>query len=70
MFWCNPTDTPLVVNGKLKKEDGGRKVVARNYKNLVGKFSLTNLRPNIIFATSLISWFMNNPRHFELQNKI
>lgn len=35
MFTCNPTNTPLVVNEKLKKEDGGKKVDASNYKILV-----------------------------------
>jgi hypothetical protein len=67
MFGCNPTDTPLVVNEKLKKEDGGKKVDASNYRSLVGNlFYLTSTRPDIMFAASLLSRFMNDPSHIHL----
>jgi hypothetical protein len=67
MFGCNPTDTPLVVNEKLKKEDGGKKVDASNYRSLVGNlFYLTSTRPDIMFPASLLSRFMNDPSHIHL----
>nr|KYP55223.1 hypothetical protein KK1_001430 [Cajanus cajan] len=56
MFVCNPTDTPLVVNEKLKKDDARKKVDANNYKSLIGDlFYLNNSRLGIMFATSLLS---------------
>ncbi|KAK2995750.1 hypothetical protein RJ640_007518 [Escallonia rubra] len=67
MHGCNPNDTPLVVNQKLKKEDGGRKVDASVYRSLVGNLLyLTATRPDIMFATSLLLRFMHNPSHFHL----
>lgn len=67
MFGCNPIYTPLVVNEKLKKEDGGKKVDGGNYRGLVGNlFYLTSTRPDIIFAVSLLSRFMNYPSHIRL----
>ena len=49
MFGCIPIDTPLVANEKLKKEDGGRKVDASNYRSLIGNlFYLTSTRPDIM----------------------
>ena len=67
MFGCNPTNTPLVVNEKLKKEDRGKKVDASNYRSLVGNlFYLTNTIPDIMFASSLLSRFMNDPSHIHL----
>ena len=67
MFGCNPTDTPLVVNEKLKKEDGGRKVDASIYRSLIGNlFYLSSTRPNIMFAAGSLSQFMNDPSHIHL----
>ncbi|KAI3443961.1 hypothetical protein Pfo_000626, partial [Paulownia fortunei] len=58
---CNSTSIPLVVNEKLKKEDGEKKVDATKYRSLIDNLLyLTATRPDIMFATSLLSRFMNN----------
>jgi hypothetical protein len=42
MFGCNPVATPLVVNEKFKKEDGGKKVDETYFRGLIGNlFYLT-----------------------------
>ncbi|XP_058185851.1 uncharacterized protein LOC131303080 [Rhododendron vialii] len=62
MNGCKPVATPLIVNEKLMKEDGEKKVDATLYRHLVGKLLyLTVTRPNIMYAVSLLSRFMNNP---------
>lgn len=67
MNGCKPADIPLVVNGKLKKEDGGRLVDASMYRSLVGSlFYLTATRPDLMFAASLLSRFMSKPSHLHL----
>ncbi|XP_028113433.1 uncharacterized protein LOC114311478 [Camellia sinensis] len=54
--------TPLVVNEKLIKEDGEKKVDGSLYRNLVGNLLyLITIKPNIMYAASLLSRFMNNP---------
>ncbi|XP_058776072.1 secreted RxLR effector protein 161-like [Vicia villosa] len=62
--------TPSVnhlVNEKLRKEDGGRLVDASMYRSLVGSlFYLTATRPDLMFATSLLSRFMSKPSHLHL----
>jgi hypothetical protein len=58
MVGCKPMATPLAVTEKLKKEDVGKKVDATLYRSLVAT------RPDIIFATSLLSRFMHSPSHF------
>ncbi|XP_050918383.1 secreted RxLR effector protein 161-like [Lathyrus oleraceus] len=64
MYGCKPIDIPLVVNEKLKKEDDGRLVDASMYRSLVGSlFYLTTLRPDLMFAASLLSRFMSKPSH-------
>ncbi|XP_058722251.1 uncharacterized protein LOC131594177 [Vicia villosa] len=67
MNGCKPVDIPLVVNEKLKKEDGGRLVDASMYRSLVGSlFFLTATRPDLMFAASLLSRFMSKPSHLHL----
>ncbi|XP_050919643.1 uncharacterized mitochondrial protein AtMg00810-like [Lathyrus oleraceus] len=67
MYGCKPVDIPLVVNEKLKKEDGGRLVDASMYRSLVGSlFYLTASRPDLMFAASLLSRFMSKPSHLHL----
>jgi len=57
--------TPLPVNEKLKKEDGGNKVDATLYRSLVGNLLyLTATRSDIMFAACLLSRFMHSPSHF------
>jgi hypothetical protein len=65
MLGCKPMATPLAVNEKLKKNDGGKKVDATLYRSLVGNLLyLTATRPDIMFAASLLSRFMHSPSHF------
>ncbi|XP_019056129.1 PREDICTED: uncharacterized protein LOC109115932 [Nelumbo nucifera] len=67
MFGCKPISTLLVVNEKLMKEDGGKKVDETLYRSLVGNlFYLTAIRPNIMFAATLLSRFTNNPNYIHL----
>ncbi|KAL4362450.1 hypothetical protein GQ457_04G012430 [Hibiscus cannabinus] len=59
---CKPVSTPLVVNEKLSKVDGQRKVDAKEYRSLVGSLLyLTATRPDLMFAASLLSRFMTEP---------
>ncbi|KAL4385642.1 hypothetical protein GQ457_15G013260 [Hibiscus cannabinus] len=59
---CKPVSTPLVVNEKLSKFDGQRKVDSKEYKSLVGSLLyFTATRPYLMFATSFLSRFMNEP---------
>lgn len=62
MHECKPVATPLVVNEKLMKDNGTKKVDATLYRSLVGNLLyLTATRPDIMFATSLLSRFMHCP---------
>ena len=59
---CKCVETPLVVNERFMKEDGAKKVDETLYRSLVGNLLyLTATRPDIMFATSLLSRFMNSP---------
>ncbi|KAK4410977.1 Retrovirus-related Pol polyprotein from transposon RE2 [Sesamum angolense] len=54
--------TPLVTGEKYQKEDGSQKVDGSMYKSLIGSLLyLTATRPDIMFATSLLSRFMQSP---------
>ncbi|XP_026378578.1 uncharacterized protein LOC113273018 [Papaver somniferum] len=67
MLGCNPTSTPLVVNEKLKKDDGGRKVDETYYRIIiVNLLYLTHTRPDIMFDSSMLSRFMSSPSHLHL----
>lgn len=58
---CKPVATPLIVNEKLSKEDGSKKVDESLYRSLVGSLLyLTITRPDIMYATSMSSRFMHN----------
>ncbi|KAJ4707148.1 Retrovirus-related Pol polyprotein from transposon TNT 1-94 [Melia azedarach] len=62
MQHCKPTSTPLIVNQKLTKFDGDTKADAFRYRSLVGSLLyLSATRSDIMFATSLLSRFMQNP---------
>jgi hypothetical protein len=67
MYGCKTVDIPLVVNEKLKKEDGGKLVDESLYRSLVGSlFYLTATRPDLMFAAGLLSRFMSKPSHLHL----
>lgn len=52
---CNPALTPMNTNEMLILEDGVEKVNEKEFKNLIGGLIyLTQLRPDIMFAVSLV----------------
>ena len=60
MAGCNPVSIPLVVNEKLRKENGGKMVYETHFRSLVGNMLyLTATRPDIMFAASFLSRFMH-----------
>ncbi|XP_031258739.1 uncharacterized protein LOC116116829 [Pistacia vera] len=70
---CNPVSTPLVQNQKLCREDGASKVDESMYRNLVGcLLYLTTTRLDLMYASSLLSRFMNEPReiHFRAAKRV
>lgn len=61
MHESKPVAIPIVMNEKLSKDDGARKVDATLYRSLVGNLLyLTATKPDIMFATSLLSRFMHS----------
>ena len=70
---CKPTSTPMGTNEKLSKEDGKEKVDETIYRSLVGSLIyLTNTRPDIQHAVSIVSRFMSKPSksHFTAAKRI
>ncbi|XP_014631455.1 uncharacterized protein LOC114411183 [Glycine soja] len=70
---CKPLATPMAMNEKLSKDDGQNKVNATVYRSLVGSLIyLTNSRPDIVHAVSIVSRFMSNPSkaHFAAAKRI
>lgn len=70
---CKPLATPMAMNEKLSKDDGQNKVDATVYRSLVGSLIyLTNSRPDIVHAVSIVSRFMSNPSkaHFAAAKRI
>ena len=73
MFGCKSVATPLVCNEKLVKEDGEKKVDETLYRSLVGNLLyLMATRPDIIFAASLFSRFLNSPsqKHYGVGKRV
>ncbi|KAG6469823.1 hypothetical protein ZIOFF_070754 [Zingiber officinale] len=67
MLGCNPVSTPLIMGEKLKKEDGGKAADVTYYRSLIGNLLyLTATRPDLMYAASLLSRFMQSPSHFHL----
>ncbi|XP_070672119.1 uncharacterized mitochondrial protein AtMg00810-like [Malus domestica] len=59
---CKLVSTPLIVNEKLKKDDGSESVDASLYKSIVGSLLyLTVTRRDLMFSASLLFRFMQNP---------
>ncbi|CAL9016013.1 unnamed protein product [Prunus brigantina] len=62
MYGCKTVATPFITNEKLRKEDGSSKANESVYRSLIGSLLyLTTTRPDIMYATSLLSRFMQNP---------
>ncbi|CAL1361578.1 unnamed protein product [Linum trigynum] len=67
MHQNNPAATPAVVGLKLHKDQGGKLVDSTMYKQIVGSLMyLTATRPDIMYAMSLISRYMENPIELHL----
>ena len=70
---CKPADTPIAFGTKLSKQDMGSAVNSTLYKQLVGSLIyLTATRPDIAFAASFISRFMESPTdsHWKVGKRI
>ena len=70
---CKPVTTPLVTNKKLQKDDGSPEADASRYRSLIGSLLyLTATRPDIMYATSLLSRFMQKPSqiHFGVGKRV
>jgi hypothetical protein len=70
---CKPADTPISLGNKLSKEDLGSIINSTLYKQLVGSLMyLTTTRPDITYATSYISRFMEYPKdsHWKVGKRI
>jgi len=64
---CNSVGTPTEVGVKLFKDPEGKRVDSTNYKQIVGSLMyLTATRPDIMYAVSLISRYMENPKEIHL----
>jgi hypothetical protein len=64
---CKPVATPLVTNEKMQKDDGSPEADASRYRSLIGSLLyLTATRPDIMYATSLLSRFMQKPSQIHL----
>ncbi|KAL0539594.1 hypothetical protein IC582_023810 [Cucumis melo] len=73
MLGCRPADTPIEFNCKLGNSDDQVPVDKEQYQRLVGKLIyLSHTRPDISFAVSVVSQFMQAPyeKHMEAVNKI
>lgn len=68
METCKSTPTPVAMGIKLRKEDWTKSVNPTLYKSIAGSLMyLTATRPDIVYAVSLISRFMENPKSTHLQ---
>ncbi|KAA0060697.1 putative mitochondrial protein [Cucumis melo var. makuwa] len=68
MLESNPVSSPIVHGFKLSKNGNGVTVDDTHYKQLVGSLMyLTATRPDMIFATCLISRYMVMPTEVHLQ---
>lgn len=64
---CNSVRTPAEVGMKLEKDPQGKKVDSTLYKQIVGNLMyLTTSRPDITYAISLISRYMEAPTEMHL----
>ncbi|XP_044482003.1 uncharacterized mitochondrial protein AtMg00810-like [Mangifera indica] len=70
---CKPTATPLVLNAKLRKNDGNKRADETKFRSLVGSLMyLTTTRPDLMYSTSLLSRFMQEPseKHFSAGKRV
>lgn len=68
MNQSNSVQTPIVPGFKLFKDEGGTKVDKTYFKQIVGCLMyLTATRPDLMFAVSLLSRYMEIPTELHLQ---
>eukprot|EP00253_Pinus_taeda_P018240 PITA_18240 len=70
---CKAANTPTVMGLKLSKEDSSKDFDPSLYKSIVGNLMyLTATRPDIMYAVSLISRFMERPKesHWQAAKRI
>ena len=65
---CKPAQTPIALGTKLTKNGDELTVNNTLYKQLVGNLMyLTTTRPDLMYAVSLISRFMESPKDSHLK---
>jgi transposase InsO family protein len=70
---CKAAETPIAAGTKLSKQDTGPAVDSTLYKQMVGSLMyLTATRPDLMYAVSLISRFMESPKdsHWKVGKRI
>lgn len=68
MLGCKPVDTPMDPTIKLGAKENCAPVDKGRYQRLVGKLIyLSHTRPDIGFAVSMVSQFMNNPNEEHME---
>ena len=68
MLGCKPSDTPIDPYNKPRKEDKGSPTDRGRYQRLVGKLIyLSHTRPDIAFAVSMVSQYMQSPYEIHME---
>ncbi|KAK6121804.1 hypothetical protein DH2020_044417 [Rehmannia glutinosa] len=70
---CNSVHNPFVPGYKLMRDENGVKVDSCRYKQIVGSLMyLSATRPDIMFAVSLLSRYMDRPTelHFQAAKRV
>ncbi|XP_048503073.2 secreted RxLR effector protein 161-like [Beta vulgaris subsp. vulgaris] len=72
MVDCKPMSTPMEVNARLCSIEGKDLEDVTMYRQLVEVLSISRYRPDIAYAVSVISRFMQKPmkRHLEVVRRI
>jgi hypothetical protein len=70
---CNPVQVPIIPGTKLTRDGEGEKIDSTYYKQMIGSLMyMTATRPDLTYAVSLISRFMEAPTelHYQAVRKI
>ena len=70
---CNPVQVPIIPGTKLTRDGEGEKIDSTYYKQMIGSLMyMTTIRPDLTYAVSLISRFMEAPTelHYQAVRKI
>ena len=64
---CKPVTTPMELDTKFSRFEGGDQVNGHGYRSLVGSLQyLTCTRPNIAYSVAVVSRYMEDLRHSHL----